>query len=252
MGIDDVTEEMVASIPSEVVSTEEMGQSDDYFILIGSSQVEFIEKTTYALRKGSYKVQVISSGKELVKTAKMSKPHLILLDVNMNEVDGIETCWELKSDVHSRILPILFISDKNEDYTQLAAYEAGADDYIIRPERSRILLAKINAWLKRCYELSSSIYQVRKFGNIEIDEEQVMVYKKGQSLKVSKKEFQLLLLLTSKPGKVFRRNNILAKIWGDDIIVGDRNIDTHIKKLRKKLGKDHIQTVRGIGYKFQY
>lgn len=225
---------------------------EDYHILLGSKHSAFFENTQYALRKGEFRFTTSISGKEILKLAKKIIPHVIILDVELEEMDGIEVCWELKSDPSLKVLPVLFIADKNEDYTQIAAYEAGADDYIIRPERSRILLAKVNAWLKRCYELSNTSTQIKKFGNIEIDEEQVMLYKKGQSLKVSKKEFQLLLLLTSKPGKVFRRNNILAKIWGDDIIVGDRNIDTHIKKLRKKLGKDHIQTVRGIGYKFQY
>lgn len=235
----------------EIIPTEET-VSGVYHLLIGSKNPVFVEQTQYALRKGNYKISTSSSGKELLKMAKKEKPHLLILDVNIEELDGIEICWELKSDPSTQILPIIFISDENEDFTQLAAYEAGADDFVIRPARSRILLAKVNAWLRRCYEIAETSGQVRKFGNIEIDEEQVMIYKKGQNLKVSKKEFQLLLLLTSKPGKVFRRNNILAKIWGDDIIVGDRNIDTHIKKLRKKLGKEHIYTVRGIGYKFQY
>lgn len=246
-----VQDEQPLNETQEFVPVEE-SPSENYHLLIGSKKPDFIEQTQYALRKGNFKISTSSSGKELLKMVKKEKPHLLVLDVEVEELDGIEICWELKSDPHTQVLPIIFISDENEDFTQLAAYEAGADDFVIRPARSRILLAKINAWLKRCYEITETTGQVRKFGNIEIDEEQVMVYKKGQNLKVSKKEFQLLLLLTSKPGKVFRRNNILAKIWGDDIIVGDRNIDTHIKKLRKKLGKDHIQTVRGIGYKFQY
>lgn len=253
--MDENLEEQLPLEDSEIqqsVITIEENHTEDYHILIGSNIDDFVEKTQYALRKGNYKITVSNSGKEIQKFAKKLKPHLLVLDIDLNDMDGIEVCWELKSDPQLQILPVLFISDKNEDYTQIAAYEAGADDFIVRPERSRILLAKINAWLRRCYEMSNSASPIRKFGNIEIDEEQVMLYKKGQSLKVSKKEFQLLLLLTSKPGKVFRRNNILAKIWGDDIIVGDRNIDTHIKKLRKKLGKEHIQTVRGIGYKFQY
>jgi two-component system alkaline phosphatase synthesis response regulator PhoP len=225
----------------------------DYHLLISSKHLDFIEQTQYALRKGNFKITTTQSSKELFKIIKKEKPHMLIMDVEIDdELDGVEICWDLKSDPITHSLPVIFISDKNEDFIQMAAYEAGADDFIIRPARSRILLAKLNAWLHRCYEISDNSGPVRKFGNIEIDEDQYMVYKKGQSLKMSKKEFQLLLLLTSKPGKVFRRNNILAKIWGDDIIVGDRNIDTHVKKLRKKLGKEHIHTVRGIGYKFKY
>ncbi len=225
----------------------------NYHIVIGSKHPEFIEQTQYALRKGDFKITTSQTSKEILKLVKKEKPHLLILDVEIDDdLDGVEICWELKSDAKTHALPVLFISDTNEDFIQMAAYEAGADDFVIRPARSRILLAKINAWLHRCYEILEAAEKVRKFGNIEIDEDQFIVYKKGVSLKISKKEFQLLLLLTSKPGKVFRRNNILAKIWGDDIIVGDRNIDTHVKKLRKKLGKDHIHTVRGIGYKFNY
>jgi len=223
-----------------------------YHLLIGAQEAESIEATRHSLRKGDYKITTSDNGKEILKLVKKEKPDMVILDVDIHEMDGIEICWELKSDPSTHVLPVIFLTDKNEDFTQIAAFEAGADDFIVRPARSRLLLAKLNAILHRCYEITEPNVQIRKFGPIEIDEEQVMVYKKGQNLKISKKEFQLLLLLTSKPGKVFRRNNILAKIWGDDIIVGDRNIDTHIKKLRKKLGKDHIQTVRGIGYKFQY
>lgn len=235
------------------LSLESEVNSWKYHLLIGSKHLEFLEQTQYALRKGDFKITTTQSSKEFFKIVKKEKPHLIILDVEIDDdLDGVEICWDLKSDPATHPLPIIFISEKNEDFIQMAAYEAGADDFVVRPARSRILLAKLNAWLHRCYEISDNAEQIRKFGNIEIDEDQYMVYKKGQSLKMSKKEFQLLLLLTSKPGKVFRRNNILAKIWGDDIIVGDRNIDTHVKKLRKKLGKDHIHTVRGIGYKFKY
>ncbi|HUH73387.1 MAG TPA: response regulator transcription factor [Chitinophagales bacterium] len=250
-------EQTLSESTEDKVSTELDGEIESnywkYHILIGSKHEEFLEQTQYALRKGDFKITTSSSSKEIFKIIKKEKPHLLILDVEIDDLlDGVEICWDLKSDTKTHSLPILFISEKEEDFIQMAAYEAGADDFIIRPSRSRILLAKLNAWLHRCYEISENSEQVRIFGNIEIDEDQFMVYKKGESLKISKKEFQLLLLLTSKPGKVFRRNNILAKVWGDDIIVGDRNIDTHVKKLRKKLGKDHIHTVRGIGYKFKY
>jgi two-component system alkaline phosphatase synthesis response regulator PhoP len=172
------------------------------------------------------------------------------MEVDLNELDGIELCYEIKNDVLYKKVPVVFLAERSDDYTQLAAYDAGCDAFIGKPSKSRLLAAKVKAVLHRCYEMEDKAISVKKYGSLEIDEEQVLVYKKGSPLKLSKKEFQLILLITSKPGKVFRRNFILAKVWGDDIIVGDRNIDTHIKKLRKKIGKDHIQTVRGIGYKF--
>jgi two-component system, OmpR family, alkaline phosphatase synthesis response regulator PhoP len=223
-----------------------------YNLLVASKDQEFLAQVTHSLKKGDFRITPTTKGNEVLKLTAKENPDMLVLDVEMEGLDGIEVCWEIKSDPATQALPVVFISERAEDFTQIAAYEAGADDFIIKPARSRLLIAKLNAVLRRCYEMSEPASQVKKFGIIEIDEEQVMVYKKGQPLKFSKKEFQLLLLLTSKPGKVFRRNNILAKIWGDDIIVGDRNIDTHIKKLRKKLGKDYIQTVRGIGYKFQF
>lgn len=223
-----------------------------YHLLVAAKNAELLQDTANSLKKGDFKVTFAENGKDVLSLVKKENPDMLLLDVDMDGLDGIEVCWEIKSDPSTQFLPVVFYSERGEDFTQIAAYEAGADDFIIRPSRSRLVIAKLNAILRRCYEMTETTSQIKKFGNIEIDEEQIMVYKKGQSLKLSKKEFQLLTLLTSKPGKVFRRNNILAKIWGDDIIVGDRNIDTHIKKLRKKLGKDYIQTVRGIGYKFQF
>ena len=131
-----------------------------------------------------------------------------------------------------------------------AAFEAGADEFVAKTSRSRLFTHRIKALLRRSYDKEEAPKEIKTFGNLEIDEEQMVIFKKGEPLKLSKKEFQLVLLLTSRPGKVFKRNYILLKVWGDDIIVGDRNIDTHIKKIRKKVGKQHIETVRGIGYKF--
>jgi two-component system alkaline phosphatase synthesis response regulator PhoP len=223
-----------------------------YHFLVASKDVEVLEETTKSLKKADFKVTTTTKGKEVLEILKKENPDIVMLDVECEGLDGIEVCWEIKSDAASQKIPVIFYSDRIEDFTQIAAYEAGADDFITRPLRNRLLIAKLNALLRRTYEMNEQPSPLKKFGPIEIDEEQVMVYKKGVPLKLSKKEFQLIVLLTPKPGKVFRRNNILTKIWGDDIIVGDRNIDTHIKKLRKKLGKDYINTVRGIGYKFQY
>lgn len=227
-------------------------KSANYTILVADSNETEREETLKSLSKTPWKVIVCVDGKDMIAKAKKEFPDLILLDVELDKLDGIEACWELRSNVLFRKTPIVFHSSRYEDYTQIAAYEAGADDFFPKPARHRLIIAKLRAIFKRVYEMEDSIEMVRKFGEIEIDEEQVLIYKKGEPIKVSKKEFQLILLLSSKPGKVFRRANILKKIWGEDIIVGDRNIDTHIKKLRKKLGKDYIQTVRGMGYKFNF
>lgn len=240
------------AIKAEMEIPAESMSKGKYHLLVTAKSDDFMAEIIAALKKGDFRITTCKKGSEVLKLVGKENPDMLILDVDLLDLDGIEICWELKSDPATQAMPVVFVTEKAEDFTQIAAYEAGADDFIIKPNRSRLLVAKINAILRRCYEMVETPTQIKKFGPIEIDEEQVMVYKKGQSLKFSKKEFQLLLLLTSKPGKVFRRNNILAKIWGDDIIVGDRNIDTHIKKLRKKLGKDYIQTVRGIGYKFQF
>ncbi len=229
-----------------------MVKTNPYFILVADSNEEALKHTLKSLSKTDWKVKVCTNGKELINIAKKDFPDLILLDVNLDKLDGIEACWELRSDPNFYKTPIVFYSERNEDYTQIAAYNAGADDFFKKPARHRLVIAKLKAIFKRFYELEQAPSIVRRFGDIEIDEDQMMVYKKGDAIKTSKKEFNLLLLLTSKPGKVFRRPNILKKIWGDDIIVGDRNIDTHIKKLRKKLGKEYIETMRGVGYRFNY
>jgi two-component system, OmpR family, alkaline phosphatase synthesis response regulator PhoP len=226
-------------------------ESKKYKILFADANEESYEETRKILEKADLNVVGVKAGKELIITAKKEYPDLILLDVDLDDLDGIEVCWEIKANAGFYRTPIIFYSERFEDFTQIAAFEAGAEDFIKKPARHRLLIARINAVLKRCYEMDENVKNVRKFGSLEIDEEQVMIYKKGEALKLSKKEFQIILLLTSKPGKVFRRNNILEKIWGDEIIVGDRNIDSHIKKLRKKIGKEYIQTFRGIGYTFK-
>lgn len=170
--------------------------------------------------------------------------------MELGDLDGIELCSELKSNDELKGIPVVFYADKADDYTQIAAFQSGAEEFIAKSHKSKLIEARLKLIFKRFFDKDSIEKNIRTFGNIVIDEEQMVITKKGDPLKVSKKEFQLIALLTSKPGKVFKRNNILLKVWGDDIIVGDRNIDTHIKKIRKKLGKNHIETIRGIGYKF--
>lgn len=224
--------------------------SRKYHILVADKSKSDIENTLKSFKNDVYKFTEVTKAKELITIIKKEKPDLVLLEVTLNDADGIETCWDIRANEAVQNTPVVFYSSQADDFTQIAAFEAGADEFISKAARSRLFASRIKALLRRCYNKEETPKEIKKFGNIEIDEEQMVIFKKGEPLKVSKKEFQLVLLLTSRPGKVFKRNYILLKVWGDDIIVGDRNIDTHIKKLRKKLGKQHIETVRGIGYKF--
>ncbi len=221
-----------------------------YHILIADKDKGSIESTVKAFKSDSYKFTEVTKTKDLLAVIKKEKPDLVILNIELNDADGIEVCWDIRADSSLAQLPIAFYADRADDFTQISAFEAGADEFIPKSSRSRLFAGRIKALLKRCYSKEETPKEIKKFGNLEIDEEQVMIFKKGEPLKLSKKEFQLVVLLTSRPGKVFKRNYILLKVWGDDIIVGDRNIDTHIKKIRKKVGKQHIETVRGIGYKF--
>jgi two-component system, OmpR family, alkaline phosphatase synthesis response regulator PhoP len=221
-----------------------------YHILIADKDKSSIENTIKAFKTENYKFSEYTKSKDLINSIKKDKPDLVLLEVDLNEADGIEICMDLRADATLSKLPIVFFSNRSDDFTQITAFEAGADEFISKTSRSRLFSNRIKALLRRCYDKEETPKEIKKFGNLEIDEEQMVIFKKGEPLKLSKKEFQLVILLTSRPGKVFKRNYILLKVWGDDIIVGDRNIDTHIKKIRKKVGKQHIETVRGIGYKF--
>lgn len=221
-----------------------------YHILIADKDKACIEETIKTFKSDNYKFTEITKNKDLLAVIKKEKPELIILEVDLDGTDGIETCWDIRADEQLSKLPIAFYSSRSDDFTQIAAFEAGADEFVCKSTRSRLFRNRIKALLRRSYEKQEATKAVKKFGNLEIDVEQVVIFKKGEPLKLSKKEFQLVDLLSSRPGKVFKRNYILLKVWGDDIIVGDRNIDTHIKKIRKKIGKQRIETVRGIGYKF--
>jgi len=221
-----------------------------YHILIADKDKASIEATIKTFKSENYKFTEVTKTKDLVATVKKEKPDLLILEVDLNEADGIEICWDIRADNTLSRLPIAFLSNRADDFTQITAFEAGADEFISKTSRSRLFTNRVKALLRRSYDKEDAPKEIKTFGNLEIDEEQVVIFKKGEPLKLSKKEFQLVVLLTSRPGKVFKRAYILLKVWGDDIIVGDRNIDTHIKKIRKKVGKQHIETVRGIGYKF--
>jgi two-component system, OmpR family, alkaline phosphatase synthesis response regulator PhoP len=217
-------------------------------ILLVDDEPDILEFIRYNLEKEGYTVYTAENGKKAIELAQRVIPHLILLDVMMPEMDGIETCRELRTMQEFKNTLIAFLTARNEDYSQIAGFDVGADDYITKPIKPRVLISRIKALLRR-FTAETTEDNV-KLGDIEIDQEKFMVYKDGAELNLPKKEFELLSLLTSKPGKVFSRKEILNKIWGNDIIVGDRTIDVHIRKLREKLGDNYFKTIKGIGYKF--
>ena len=218
-------------------------------ILIVDDDPDIIEILRYNLSLAGYKVKAASNGKEAIKKAKIFIPEIILLDVMMPEMDGIEACRlirEISSLNNSRII---FLSARNEDYTQLSAFDAGADDYISKPVKPKILLKKISSIFKRIHKKENKI-QLIDLGEIKIDRNKYLVFINKNEIQLPKKEFELFFLLASKPGNVFSRDEIMNKVWGSDVIVGDRTIDVHIRKLREKIGDLYFKTVKGIGYKF--
>lgn len=224
-------------------------------ILLVDDEPDILEFISYNLKKSGYEVSLAHTGKEAVVKAREIVPHLILLDVMMPEMDGIETCEELRSYPELKNTIIAFLTARSEDYSQIAGFEAGGDDYITKPIKPKVLQSRIKALLKRFVEPASSQAQpvtekqVSK-NELIIDKERYVVVKNNKELSLPKKEFELLALLVSKPEKVFTRDDIFNLVWGDNIIVGDRTIDVHIRKLREKIGNKYIKTIKGVGYKF--
>lgn len=217
-------------------------------ILVIDDEADILEILSYNLRKEGYLVTTASNGNEGIEIAKETIPDLILLDVMMPEKDGIETCTELRTIKELQKTLIVFLSARSEEFSQLAGFEAGANDYVVKLIKPRILISKINALL----QLSSSSGQNTGkiiIGDLIIDKDNVKVTKSGQNYLLPKKEFDLLYLLASNTEKVFKREEILDKVWGNDVVVGERTIDVHIRRLREKLGVNTIQTLKGIGYK---
>lgn len=225
-----------------------MMDNKDIKILLVDDEPDILEFMEYNLRKEGYHVLLGKNGAEAVDIAKKEHPHLIILDIMMPVMDGIEACRTLRATPALKDTLITFLTARNEDYSQIAGFDVGADDYISKPIKPRVMMSRIKALLRR---LNGSSSETRlRIGNIDIDREKYLVYKNNEALNFPRKEFELLSLLTSKPGKVFTREDILSRVWGNDIIVGDRTIDVHIRKIREKLGDDSIKTVKGIGYKF--
>ncbi|MGE0636957.1 MAG: response regulator transcription factor [Bacteroidia bacterium] len=217
-------------------------------ILLVDDEPDILEFLKYSIEKEDFTVYTASNGKDGVAEALKHQPHLILLDVMMPGMDGIETCQALRDSPKLRDTVIAFLTARSEDYSQIAGFEAGADDYISKPVKPKVLISRIKALLRR---KSAQTQQASvETEDITIDPDRHIVVKKGEELNLPRKEFQLLKLLMSKPGNVFTREHILSDIWGQDIVVGNRTIDVHIRKLREKLGDDYIQTIKGVGYKF--
>ena len=218
-------------------------------ILIVDDDPDIIEILGYNLSLAGYDVKAASNGKEAIKKAKIFIPEIILLDVMMPEMDGIEACRLIREIPSLNNSRIIFLSARNEDYTQLSAFDAGADDYISKPVKPKILLKKISSIFKRIHKKENKI-QLIDLGEIKIDRNKYLVFINKNEIQLPKKEFELFFLLASKPGNVFSRDEIMNKVWGSDVIVGDRTIDVHIRKLREKIGDLYFKTVKGIGYKF--
>jgi len=218
-------------------------------ILVVDDDPDIVEILRYNLSLEGYDVKTASNGKECLKKVKNFIPHIILLDVMMPVMDGIEACNLLKNIPSLVNTRIIFLSARSEDFTQISAFDAGADDYISKPVKPKILMKKIASILKRLNK-QNDLTEELDFGEIKINRKTYSVYKDGKSIIFPRKEFELFYLLASDPGKVFTRDEIMSKVWGLDVVVGDRTIDVHIRKLREKIGDLYFKTVKGVGYKF--
>ena len=218
-------------------------------ILVVDDENDILEFLSYNIKREGAKVYTATNGIAAIEIARKKKPDLILLDVMMPEMDGMETCMQLRESIETRDIIIAFLTARSEDYSQIAGFEAGADDYITKPIKPRVLISRIKALLRR--KNRSNVDAPIELKSLSIDRDRYVVINDETELNLPKKEFELLALLISVPGKVFTRDHILSSVWGDDVVVGDRTIDVHIRKLREKIGSPHIKTIKGVGYKFE-
>ena len=219
-------------------------------ILCVDDEPDILEILKYNLSNEGYQISTAKDGKIAVKKAKQTHPNLIIMDIMMPNMDGIEACEILRSDESFNDTLIMFLTARGEDYSYVAAYEAGADDYVTKPVKPKILLSKVKGLLRRSKKYSEKEVDEIEFGDLRINREKYKVYTSDKSISLPRKEFELLNLLASKPDKVFKREKIMEKVWGEQVVVGDRTIDVHIRKLRKKIGDKYFKTVKGVGYKF--
>jgi two-component system alkaline phosphatase synthesis response regulator PhoP len=221
-------------------------------ILVVDDEQDILELIRHTLNKEGYEVHIGANGQQAVEKAIKVKPDLILMDVMMPVMDGMEACRQLKEDPSTSEIPIIFLTARSEEFAELAGFEAGADDYISKPIRARVLSSRIKAILRRNQGNSAETDFVSlKFNNLVIDRERFLVEYQGKAIQFPRKEFELLSFLASKPGRVFTRDEILENVWGNEVLVVDRTIDVHVRKIREKLEDKYIYTVKGVGYKFE-
>ncbi|MBW8199709.1 response regulator transcription factor [Flagellimonas abyssi] len=225
-------------------------KNKDIKILLVDDEPDILEIISYNLSAEGYEVFTAKNGVEGVAKAKKKSPHLIIMDVMMPEMDGIEACEVIRSTPGLDHTIITFLTARGEDYSQVAGFDAGADDYITKPIKPKVLVSKVKALLRRLKDDKKEVEDIVKVGEIIINREEYKIVNDGEEMVLPRKEFELLSLLTSKPNKVFKREVILDKVWGNEVVVGGRTIDVHIRKLREKIGDHHFKTVKGVGYKF--
>ncbi|SDB64540.1 two-component system, OmpR family, alkaline phosphatase synthesis response regulator PhoP [Flavobacteriaceae bacterium MAR_2010_188] len=218
-------------------------------ILLVDDDPDILEIVSYNLSSEGYQIITADNGKSAVKKANKESPHLIIMDIMMPEMDGIEACEQIRKIPHLSETIIAFLTARGEDYSQVAGFDAGADDYITKPIKPKLLISKVKSLLRRLKD-EEAVDQTLKIAGLVINREQYKITHKGKEIILPRKEFELLYLLAEKPGKVFKREEILDKVWGNEVIVGGRTIDVHIRKLREKLGNGKFKTIKGVGYKF--
>lgn len=222
----------------------------DITILLVDDEQDILEIVGYNLSQEGYQIVTAKNGKEAITKAKKTLPQLIIMDVMMPEMDGMEACEAIRKIPELSHTLITFLTARSEDYSQVAGFDAGADDYIAKPIKPKLLVSKVKALLRRLKETEQNS-ETLNVGGIEINREAYKIIKEGQEIILPRKEFELFYLLASKPGKVFTREEILDKVWGNEVVVGGRTIDVHIRKLREKIGEEVFKTIKGVGYKFE-
>jgi len=241
-------------MPTSSANHSDKPEKNNLSILIADDDPDIVEFVTYNLSREGYEVFSANDGSTAIQLAKAQKPDLIILDVMMPEMDGIEVCRELRSHHIFQNTVITFLTARSEDYSQIAGFDSGGDDYITKPIRPRLLISRINALLRRksAFKNGTPANESLDFGNLIIDKTRFSVRLNDTSIELARKEFEILYLLASYPSRVFTREEIFSRVWGQDVRVGLRTIDVHIRKLRAKVGENFIHTIKGIGYKFEY
>lgn len=223
----------------------------DIKILLVDDEQDILEIVGYNLSQEGYQIVTAENGKEAIAKAKKERPQLIIMDVMMPEMDGMEATEAIRKLPELKDVIITFLTARSEDYSQVAGFDAGADDYITKPIKPKLLVSKVKALLRRLKDDDAKSSETLNVGGIEINREEYKIIKDETEIVLPRKEFELFYLLASKPGKVFKRDEILDKVWGNEVIVGGRTIDVHIRKLREKIGDDFFKTIKGVGYKFE-